>query len=426
MNLTRTRLAAACAALVLGIAGCGGGGSSGSGDPGASTAQAPSDNLLASGSGAGSTSAASGSSTAPAPTTGAAPAPATSLASAPVLGDCEMFPANAVFNTRIDDASRFPAHARSADWVNLVGPSVPFWGDWGINENPADYGSYWGLPVNVVDGTPATTEWPVVSFDFSTSGVFMDRGYPHRSDCAVPDGNGGYNIGLCEAAPASQRRFPFPLASQILKQGGNCNDPNSCGDRHVLVVEKGACRLWESWFSYNLSGQWYSMATAAWNLKSLSLRPWGWNSASAAGLPITPFLAKAKEASSGEIKHALSVGFRASALSLNVAWPARFAAGGSNAGGIPFGALLRLKADFVIPSSWTPQAKALATAAKRYGLYVMDIGADFHVGGDPNATWDPRTHADLRGISMSNMEFVDLGAVMNDPRFSPDSMAGRW
>jgi hypothetical protein len=338
-----------------------------------------------------------------------------------------MFPANAIFNTRVDDASRFPPHPRSNEWVNLVGAGTQFWGDWGSNENQANYGSYWGLPINVVDGTPATTEWPMVSFDFSTSGVFWERGYPHRSNCAVTDGNGGFSISPnCEAVPGAQRRFPFPVASKILKQGGTCNDPNSCGDSHVLVVEKGACRLWESWFSYSLGGQWYSMATAAWDLKSLSLWPWGWNAASAAGLPITPLLARAGEASSGEIKHALSVAFRDAALSLDVSWPARFAAGGATQGAIPYGALLRLKADFVIPADWTPQAKALATAAKRYGLYVTDIGADFHVGGEPNATWDANTHAQLRAISMSNMEFVDLGAIMNDPRFSPDSMAASW
>lgn len=345
----------------------------------------------------------------------------------PVLGDCEMFPANAIFNTRIDDTSRFPAHAKTGEWVSLVGSNAAFWGDWGVNVNPADHGSYWGLPINVVDGTPATTNWPVVSFDFSPSGVSYENGYPHRSNCAEANSWGGYNlVANCEAVPAAQRRFPFPVDSKILKQGGDCNDPRSCGDRHVLVVENGACRLWESWFSYKLGGQWYSMATAAWDLKSLSLRPWGWNAASAAGLPITPLLARAAEASSGEIKHALSVGLRDSALSLDVAWPARFAAGGPTPGGVPYGSLLRLKADFVIPDNWTPQAKALATAAKRYGLYVMDIGADFHVGGEPNASWDPNTHAQLRNITMQNMEFVDLGRILNDPRFSPDSMAASW
>ena len=341
-----------------------------------------------------------------------------------MLGDCELFPANAIFNTRIDDVSRFPAHAKSNDWINIAGRDLPFWTDWGNNENQADYGTYWGMPINIVDGTAATTEWPVVSYDISAGG---ERGHPDKSDCAVSDGNGGFGITRnCSTVPAGQRRFPFPVASKLLSEDGLCNDPNTCGDKHVLVVEKGACRLWESFFSYNLSGQWYSGLTAAWDLKSLALRPNGGPSADAAGLPITPLLAKAAEASSGEIRHALRVTFRDAALALETLWPARFAAGGDNPGAIPFGALLRLKADFVIPDDWTPQAKALATAAKRYGLYVADNGADFHVLGEPNAAWDLRTNGQMRAIKMSDMEFVDLGTITRDPRFSPDSMAASW
>ena len=344
-----------------------------------------------------------------------------------MLGDCEMFPASAIFNTRIDDVSRFPAHARSNDWINIAGRDLPFHTDWGVNENQADYGTYWGMPINIVDGTAATTDWPVISYDFSASGQSMQRGYPDTSDCAVSDGNGGFGIARnCGAVPTNQRRFPFPVASRLLSEDGLCNDPNTCGDKHVLVVEKGACRLWESYFSYNLSGQWYTSVTAAWDLKSLALRPDNWASADAAGLPITPLLAKAAEASSGEIKHALRVNFRDAALAIDVLWPGRFAAGGDNPGAIPFGALLRLKADFVIPNDWTTQAKALATAAKRYGLYVSDNGADFHVQGEPNAAWDLRTNAQMRAIKMSDMEFVDLGSITSDSRFSRDSMAASW
>jgi hypothetical protein len=342
-----------------------------------------------------------------------------------MLGDCEMFPAAAIFNTRIDDVARFPAHPNSAGWVSLVGGDVPFSADWGLEVNPAQYATYFGMPINIVDGTAATTEWPVVSFDFSTSGVVMGQGYPDKSDCAVASGS-GFAISRCGAVPANQRRFPFPLETRILSEDGQCNDPRSCGDRHVLVVEKGACRLWESFFSYRLSNQWYALATAAWDLRSLALRPADWASADAAGLPITPLLAKAAEASAGEIRHALRVNFRDAALALAVNWPARFAAGGDNPGAIPFGALLRLKADFVIPGDWTPQARALATAAQRYGLYVSDNGADFHVQGEPDATWDVRTFQQMKTIKMSNMEFVDLKAITGDPRFSPDSMAASW
>jgi hypothetical protein len=191
-------------------------------------------------------------------------------------------------------------------------------------------------------------------------------------------------------------------------------------------VEQGACRLWESYFAYNLSGQWYAMTTAAWDLKSLALRPKDWPSGDAAGLPMAPLLVKEAEASSGEIKHALRVNFREAAIALAYDWPARHAAGGDNPGAMPFGALLRLKADFVIPSDWTPQARAVATAAKRYGMYVSDNGADFHVQGEPSAAWDTRTMAQLKTITMGQMEFVDLKAITSDPRFSPDSMAASW
>ena len=282
------------------------------------------------------------------------------------------------------------------------------------------------MPINVVDGTAATTSWPVVSFDFSTSGVIMATGYPLQSDCAVPAGSGYGIVQNCDSVPANQRHFPFPVASKLLSEAGTCNDPNTCGDKHVLVVEQGACRLWESFYSYKLSGQWYTLATAAWDLKSLALRPNNWASGDAAGLPITPLLAKAAEASSGEIKHALRVNFRNSALSQQHVWPGRFAAGAGGSGAIPFGALLRLKADFVIPDTWTPQARAIATAAKRYGMYVSDNGADFYVTGEPSAQWDMAAWQQMKAIKMSDMEFVDLKSITSDPRFSPDSMAASW
>jgi hypothetical protein len=337
-----------------------------------------------------------------------------------------MFPSSAIFNTPIDDVTRFPAHAKSNEWVALAGSAVPFQADWSVGDNPADTTAYYGMPINIVDGTAATTDWPVISYDFATSGVIMDVGYPDKSDCAVPNGSGFDIVRGCGSVQASQRHFPFPLPQNTLNENGQCGGPTTCGDHHVLIVEKGSCRLWESWYAHRLSGQWYALATAAWDLKSLALRPKDWASADAAGLPITPLLAKAAEASSGEIRHALRVNFRDAALAIDVNWPARFAAGGDNPGAIPFGALLRLKADFVIPADWAPQAKALATAAKRYGLYVSDNGADFHVQGEPNSQWDPRIWQQLKAITMSNMEFVDLRAVTSDPRFSPDSMAARW
>ncbi len=361
--------------------------------------------------------------------TGSVPTGSTIVAapgSTPSLGSCTMFPPQAVFNTRIDDSSRFPAHPDSARWIASIGAATPFRADWWLGEDPARRDAYYGMPVNVVDGSTADTDWASVQYDFGPSGVSSEAGWPHESDCAVADGAGGHALARgCSTVPAGERRFPFPR-SGLKNEGGTCNDPNTCGDHHVLVVEQGACRLWEGFATYQLSNQWYTLASAGWDLKSLALRPDGWTAADAAGLPITPFLAKAAEANSGEIRHALRVTFRDAVLARGYTWPARHGAGGDTPGGIPFGAVLRLKASFAIPAHWTPQARAIATAAQRYGLYVADIGSDFYVQGEPNAAWSEQMFRDLRAIPLSEMEFVDLGAVIGDPRFSPDSMAASW
>jgi hypothetical protein len=341
-----------------------------------------------------------------------------------VLAECTMFPPEAVFNTRIDDPVAFPVHASNASWIASIGGATAFHADWWLGEDPTQPTAYYGIPWNVVDGTAATTAWPVVQYDFAPSGRTTQVGWPHESDCAVASGDGFALQRGCSALPTAQRRFPFPLTN-VKNEGGTCNDPATCGDHHVLVVEKGACRLWEGYHAYQLGGQWYALSTAAWDLKSLALRPSSWTSGDAAGLPITPFLAKAAEASSGEIRHALRVTLRDAVVANSFVWPARHAAGNS-AGTIPFGALLRLRADFAIPAGWTPQAKAIAIAAKRYGLYVADIGSDFYVQGEPSAAWDEATFRQLGAISMAQMEFVDLRNVTSHPQFSADSLAARW
>lgn len=410
------------AVIAVGLGACGGGGGGGGTGvtPGATTADAGVAGNAApapattTGSTGGATTAGTGS---------AATTP-TAAQSAAMLGNCEIFPSQAVFNTPIDDTARFPAHASSGSWIASVGSSTPFRADWGQSADGTQPGTYFGVPINLVDGTTATTDWATVQYDFSPSGVSNSVGWPHESDCAVPNGSGYTLTRGCSTVPAGNRRFPIPTTN-LVNEGGSCNDPNSCGDHHLAVVEQGACRLWEAYSAYKLGGQWYALSTAAWDLKSLAMRPSTWTAADAAGLPMTPFIAKAAEASSGEIRHALRVTFRDDAIANSFVWPARHSAGNS-AGAIPFGALLRLRADFVIPATWTTQAKAVATAAKRYGLYVADIGSDFYVQGEPSASWERNTFSQLATIPLSQMEFVDLGNVTRDSRFSADSMAARW
>ena len=148
-------------------------------------------------------------------------------------------------------------------------------------------------------------------------------------------------------------------------------------------------------------------------------------SGDAAGLPITPLLARASEASTGEIRHAFRVTLRDAVLLRQHAWPARHDAGGSS-GAIPYGAVMRLKAGFAIPSTWGVQAKALATAMQRYGLYVADIGTDMYVQGDPDSQWSSGTLSQIQALHASDFEFVDMSPVTTDPRFDANSFAASW
>lgn len=335
----------------------------------------------------------------------------------PTIGNCPMFPDNAMFNLRIDDRTRFPVHAQNAAWIASIGTTRRFHADWGMNGNPQQFADYYGIPYNIIDGTAASTAWPTVSFP---------NGYPNESDCALAQGSGYAIHRGCDTLTAAQRRFPYPLDSRIKLEGGACNDPDTCGDRHVLVVEQGSCRLWESWLSYQVGGAWTSGSTAAWDLRTYAQRSDTWTSADAAGLPILPLLARVDEASAGEVRHALRVTFLDSALARSYVWPARHAAGGDTPNGIPFGALLRLRADFVIPTSWTAQAQALARAMQRYGLYVADIGSNLYVQGEPSAQWNEATITQLQSLQMSQFEFVDISAVTRDARFAAGSLQGAW
>lgn len=334
-----------------------------------------------------------------------------------MLGSCPSFPATAMFNTRIDDVSKFPPHGSSGTWIADIGGTRALHADWGTSEN-ASAGDYYGIPVNFLSAAAPETDWPSITFTAD--------GAPDESDCAAANSAGGHDLVRdCTSRPSASLRFPIPRDAVLKAEGGTCNDPATCGDRHVLIVEQGACRLWESNFTYRQGTQWSSYSTAAWDLNSNATRPDTWTSGDAAGLPIAPLLARADEASTGEIRHALRVTFRDSVLARAYVWPARHRAGGAS-GNIPFGALLRLKAGVPIPANWSPQAKAVALAMQRYGLYVADIGTDLYVQGDPSAQWSGSTISQIQTLHVSDFEFVDTGAVTRDARFNPGSFAASW
>ncbi|NQD36578.1 hypothetical protein HPT27_06045 [Permianibacter sp. IMCC34836] len=342
---------------------------------------------------------------------------------APTVGNCPLFPDDAIFNTRIDDQSRFPTHAMSATWINQVGANRPLHLDWGRNEDQQQWQDYYGIPFNVIDGTAQSTLWPVVSFDITDPRAGNGDGEPGESDCAVAAGAGFTLQRDCSQLAPSARKFPFPLANLIKAEYGSCNDSQQCGDRHVLIVEQGSCRLWESYFSYQVDQQWYAYSTAAWQLDSNAMRPDGWTSGDAAGLPILPLLVRVDEAEAGLIEHAIRVTFDNAVIDRAYVWPARHYAGGANANAMPFGALLRLKSDTPIPANWSVEAKAIATAMKRYGLYVADIGQNLFVQGEPSARWDEATWDQLQTLRMAQFEFVDLSGLHAEAGFDPDSFA---
>lgn len=340
---------------------------------------------------------------------------------------CPLFPDNSIFHQRIDDPKRFPVHARSDFWLGTIGKARRLHPDWGHEDDPRQFKSYYGIPYNRVTGKPDSTQWLPVSYE--TADAEGGTGVPSESDCAVQDAQAPQGIRVhqgCETIDVEGRRFPFPHESVIKLESGQCNDPKACGDRHLLVIEEGACRLWEAFFVYKVKGRWQMYASAHWDLRSNQMRPSTWTSADAAGLPITPFLARADEASKGEVRHPLRVTFRDGILARQFVWPATHAAGNSTTGGIPFGAVMRLRADAEIPATWTRQAQALARAMKTYGLYVADIGSDFFIQGEPSAQWDPSTVSQLRGLRAEQFEFIDTQAITSHPQFKADSFRSSW
>lgn len=354
-------------------------------------------------------------------------------AAGPQMGGCPVFPAAAIFNTPIDDVQRFPVHAQSAAWRSLVrsdgGTNLHLHLDMGRNEDPEQVDTYWGIPTNVVDGTPGSTQWLPFSFK-STDPNDKNVGWPDESDCAVrsPDGSHRIRQGCTGKQP---RSFPFPLDAAMKIEGGVCHMDQGKGcaynDRHLLVLESGACRLWESYYAYKGREGWHLSGVAAWRLERMDMRPDGWTSADAAGLPMLPLLLKADEADAGVIRHALRMTLRNGVMTHHYLWPASHEAGLSNEANIPFGALLRLRADFVIPDNWTTQARAIAQAMKTYGVYVADNGSDFFVQGEPNARWQDSTVSQLQGgLTLDRFDFVDLGSITRDPRFLPTSYQARW
>lgn len=259
----------------------------------------------------------------------------------------------------------------------------------------------WNTPV---DGAPVHPE----------SAAILGHIAAHGGDHLHPDfgGDGAYGIPYV-SVPGDQQRlpitftaygdesdpgpYPIPLGAPI--EGGS--------DRHVLAVDRDRCRLYELYRAFPTTSGWEADSGATWDLRSNALRPAGWTSADAAGLPILPGLVRYDEVAAGEIDHALRVTFAVTRRAYIS--PARhWASSVSDPAAPPMGLRLRLRADFD-RSAYTGQARVVLDALARYGMLVADNGSNWFVTGAADARWDDDDLAQLKSVSGSAFEVVDTG-----------------
>ena len=280
----------------------------------------------------------------------------------PAAPRCTVFPKSNPWNRRVD---RLPMAANSAEIIRSIGTERGLHPDFGS-------GLWEGAPI----GIPIT----VVGRRTPRSRVLFE--YADESD-----------------------RGPYPIPRGVPIEGGYRSD----GDRHALMVDRDACKLYELYALYPQGRGWRAGSGAIWNLRSNRLRPAGWTSADAAGLPILPGLARYDEVRRGVIDHALRFTVRRTRRAY--VYPARHFASSSDDPSLPpMGLRVRLKAGFDL-TGYPRQARVVLTALKRYGMLVADNGSDWYITGSPNPAWrndDLRTLGRVKG---SEFEVVDTSTL---------------
>jgi hypothetical protein len=278
----------------------------------------------------------------------------------PGASGCTIFQATNVWNRRIDDR---PVAGNSSVMIDTIGP------DTGLH---MDFGSYagYGIPYQVVtSSTPRST----VTFQ-----------YDDESD----------HVG-------------YPIPANPLIEGG----PGAGGDRHILMVDRDACRLYELFAAYRSGGRWYAGSGATWDLRSNALRPDGWTSADAAGLPILPGLVRFDEVDAGAIRHA--VRFTTPETRRAYLYPALHFASDSNDPALPpMGLRVRLKAAYDV-SGLSPHARVIAVALKQYGMILADNGSPWYISGMSDPRFDDDVLHELDDITGNDLEVVDTSGMVN-------------
>lgn len=194
--------------------------------------------------------------------------------------------------------------------------------------------------------------------------------------------------------------YPFPPDAPV----------EAGGDRHVIVIDRDACRLYETYDSHYVGPGWRCGSGAVFDLRSNALRPDGWTSADAAGLPIFPGLVRREEVLAGEIRHALR--FTVARTQRAYVHPAtHFASSDRNPALPPMGLRVRLKASYDL-SRFTGASRVILTALERYGMFVADNGSDWFITGETSTAWNDEDLDQLKTVPGSAFEVVKLGPIV--------------
>jgi hypothetical protein len=276
-----------------------------------------------------------------------------SVLAAVAVAGCPVFPASSPWNQRVDT---LPVTADSARLVASIGLDAPVHADFGS-------GLYQGRPIGIpFDVVTRKTPRARVTFDYADE---SDKG-------------------------------PYPIPRGVHIEGG--------GDRHALLVDRSACRLYELYALQRAASGWHAGSGSIFNLRSTALRPAGWTSADAAGLPIFPGLARWDEVRRGAIDHALR--FTAPKTRRAYVSPARHFASDSNDPSLPpMGLRVRLKASFDV-TAFPPQARVVLVALQRYGMILADNGSPWFISGAPDPHWSNDQLHTLSRLRGSDFEVV--------------------
>ena len=275
---------------------------------------------------------------------------------------CSVFPSNNVWHA---DVSKLPVNSHSSAWLSSMnGSSTRLHPDFGPSG-----GFPYGIPYDVVSSSHAK--------------VYLTFDYADESD-----------------------KGPYPFDGNTKIEGGQ----NAGGDRHAIMIDSGTCKLYELYDAHYSSSGSTAGSGAIWSLTSNALRPAGWTSADAAGLPIFPGLVRVDEVQAGNVDHAIRV--TAQQTDRSYIWPARHQAGAANNPNLPpMGARFRLKAGYDI-SPFRADTQTILRAMKKYGLIVADNGSNWYFQGNAENGWNTSMLDQLKTVPASAFEAVDESSLM--------------